>query len=113
MPTYDYACSECTEGFEIFHSIKEQLRKICPFCGKASLSVVLDGPPVIINKEIKTIGQLAEKNARELGKYGIQEKMASDGTLDRINKREKQKEMHKIANLPKDKVTKYIETGKI
>jgi putative FmdB family regulatory protein len=113
MPTYHYACSECKEEFEVFHSIKEPLRKDCPFCEKAGLSVVLDGPPVIINKEIKTIGQLAEKNAMELGKYGLQEKMAEDGSIERIKKREKQQELRKISNLSKDKVTKYIETGKI
>lgn len=113
MPTYHYACNECKEEFEVFHSIKEPLRKICPFCEKAGLSVVLDEPPVIINKEIKTIGQLAEKNARELGKYGLQERMAQDGTLERIKKKEKEKELRKIANLPQDKVTRYIETGKL
>lgn len=113
MPIYHYACSECKEEFETSHSIKEPLRKNCPFCKLDGLAVVLDGPPVIITKEIKTIGQLAEKNAKELGKYGLQERMAQDGTLERVQKREKQNELRKIANLPQDKVTKYIETGKL
>jgi len=113
MPTYHYACSECKEEFEVFHSIKEPLRKDCPFCEKAGLSVVLDEPPVIINKEIKTIGQLAEKNARELGKHGLQEKMAADGTLERVEKRQKREELQKIAKLTPDKQRKFIETGKI
>ena len=113
MPTYHYGCSECKEEFEVFHSIKEPLRKICPFCEKAGLSVVLDEPPVIINKEVKTIGQLAEKNARELGRYGLQEKMASDGSLERIKSREKREQIQKIAKLSPEKQTKFIETGKI
>lgn len=113
MPTYHYACSECKEEFEVFHSIKESLRKDCPFCEKAGLSVVLDGPPVIINKEIKTIGQLAEKNAKELGRYGLQERMAADGSLDRIKKREKREELQKISKLDADKQRKFIETGKL
>jgi len=113
MPTYHYACSECKEEFEVFHSIKEPLRKDCPFCQKAGLSVVLDEPPVIINKEVKTIGQLAEKNARELGRYGLQEKMAQDGTVERIKKREKREEIRKISKLSADKQIKYIETGKL
>jgi len=113
MPTYHYACSECKEEFETFHSIKEPLRKNCPFCEMPGLAVVLDEPPVIINKEVKTIGQLAEKNAREMGIYGLQEQMAKDGTLERIKKREKREELNKISKLPKDKVVKYIETGKL
>ena len=113
MPTYHYACSECKEEFEVFHSIKESLRKICPFCEKAGLSVVLDEPPVIINKEVKTIGQLAEKNAKELGRYGLQEKMALDGSVERIEKRQKQEEVRKIGKLTPDKAVKYIETGKL
>ena len=113
MPTYDYACSECKEEFEVFHSIKEPLRKICPFCEKAGLSVVLNEAPVIINKEIKTIGQLAEKNARELGKYGLQEKMAADGTFERVEKREKREQLHTISKLSPERQRKFIETGKI
>jgi putative FmdB family regulatory protein len=113
MPTYHYACSECKEEFEIFHSIKESLRKICPFCEKAGLSVVLDEPPVIINKEVKTIGQLAEKNARELGRYGLQEKMEADGTFERIKQREKRDEIKKVAKLNPEQKKRYIETGKL
>jgi len=113
MPTYHYACNECKEEFEVFHSIKEPLRKICPFCEKAGLSVVLDEPPVIINKEVKTIGQLAEKNAKELGRYGLEEKMASDGSIERIKKREKREEITKISKLSPDKQRKFIETGKL
>lgn len=113
MPTYHYKCSECREEFETFHSIKEPLKKSCPFCDLEGLQVVLDGPPVIINKEVKTIGQLAERNAKNLGTYGLQEKMATDGTLERINRQEKRKEMNKIASLTPDKTVKYIETGKL
>lgn len=113
MPTYHYKCSECKEEFETFHSIKEPLRKDCPFCKLAGLSVVLDGPPVIINKEVKTIGQLAEKNAKNLGTYELQEKMATDGTMEKLKQREKRQEFKKISNLTADKAAKYIETGKL
>jgi putative FmdB family regulatory protein len=37
MPTYDYFCNECEKLFEIFHSIKDEPRKICPECQKESL----------------------------------------------------------------------------
>ena len=113
MRTYHYMCSECKEEFEQFHSIKEPLKKQCPFCELEGLSVVLDGPPVIINKEVKTLGQLAEKNAKALGRYGLEDKMAKDGTVDKLNKRQERQDLKKISNLTPEKKAKYIETGKL
>lgn len=37
MPTYDYSCSACGKTFEIFHSIKEPARTICPHCHQPKL----------------------------------------------------------------------------
>ena len=113
MPIYHYACKECKEEFETSHSIKEPLRKSCPFCNLDGLWVVLDAPPVIINKEVKTIGQLAEKNAKELGRYGLQERMAQDGAVEKTQQAEKKKQIRKIASLSPERQVKYIETGKI
>jgi putative FmdB family regulatory protein len=80
MPIYHYKCSNCPEDFETFHSIKEPLRKVCTSCQKETLSVVLDGPPDIMNKgEIRTVGQLAESNAKAMGKEQLQKKMEEDG----------------------------------
>ena len=114
MPIYHYKCSNCPEDFETFHSIKEPLRKVCPSCKNQSLSVVLDSAPVIINKgEIKTVGQLAEANAKSMGKEQLQMKMEQDGITQQIKNKEKTKEMRKIANLSQENKIKYIETGKI
>lgn len=113
MPTYHYACKNCKEEFEASHSIKEPIRKKCPFCENDTLEVVLDEPPVIINKEVKTIGQLAEKNAKEMGRYALEERMAKDGTIERIKKREARQEQRKIASLSPEKQKKFIETGKL
>lgn len=114
MPTYHYKCSNCPEDFEIFHSIKEPLWKVCPSCQNETLGVVLDSAPVIMNKgEIKTIGQLAEANSKKMGKELLQKKMDQDGMTDKINLYEKKKEMRKLANLTPEQKTKYIETGKV
>lgn len=114
MPIYHYKCSNCPEDFETFHSIKEPLRKVCPSCEKETLGVVLDGPPDIMTKsEIKTIGQLAEANAKAMGKEQLQKRMEEDGTAQKIKDQEKMKEARKIANLSPEKKIKYIETGKM
>ena len=34
MPTYDYACTACGHGFEIFEPIGADGKKACPKCGK-------------------------------------------------------------------------------
>ena len=114
MPVYHYKCSNCPEDFETFHSIKEPLRKVCPSCQNETLGVVLDSAPVIMNKgEIKTIGQLAEANAKAMGKEQLQMKMEKDGVTQRMKDQEKMAEVRKIANLSNEQKLKYIETGKM
>jgi hypothetical protein len=113
MPVYHYRCTHCKDEYETFHSIKEPIRTTCENCKNQTLQVVLDGAPVIINKEIKTIGQLAESNAKKLGKYGLEEKMAKDGTKEKLQNKEKMKEARKIASLSPEQKIKYIETGKL
>ena len=114
MPLYHYKCEDCAVEFEAAHSIKEPLWKTCPDCKKESLSVVLDSPPTIMNVgEVKTIGQLAEKNAKQMGRYGLQERMAVDGTAEKIKQKEKMQEARKLASLSPENKVKYIETGKM
>jgi len=113
MPLYHYKCSSCTEDFETVHSIKEPLWTVCPSCKNKSLTVVYDSVPVIITKEVKTIGQLAEKNAQSMGKELTQIKADRDGITERNQQKEKMSEMRKLANLSPEKKVKYIETGKI
>ena len=113
MPLYHYRCSAGCGEYETYHSIREPIRKTCEICHSETLEVVLDGAPVIINKEVKTIGQLADKNAKALGRYGMEEKMATDGTLERIKNQDKMKEVRKLASLSPEKKLKYIETGKL
>lgn len=113
MPIYHYKCSNCPNDFETFHSIKEPLWKVCPKCKFETLSVVLDGAPDIINREIKTIGQLAEANSKKMGKEQIQKKMEEDGSLQRAKNQEKMAEVRKLANLTQEQKIRYIETGKM
>lgn len=50
MPTYDYTCSACKKTFEIFHSMKEPAKKVCPECGKKTLERQLGTGGAIIFK---------------------------------------------------------------
>jgi putative FmdB family regulatory protein len=113
MPIYHYKCSSCPNDFETFHSIKEPLWEVCPSCKNKTLAVVLDGAPDIMNKEIRTIGQLAEANSKKMGKEQIQRKMEEDGSLQRMKNQEKMAEVRKLASLSQEQKIRYIETGKI
>tara|TARA_B100001248_G_scaffold261149_1_gene251367 strand:+ start:7889 stop:8119 length:231 start_codon:yes stop_codon:yes gene_type:complete len=37
MPTYDYFCEDCSYEGEIFHSMSEPARTVCPSCGQQTL----------------------------------------------------------------------------
>ena len=50
MPTYDYVCLECGKSFEIFHSMSEPARTICPECHKPALQKKIGGGSGIIFK---------------------------------------------------------------
>ncbi len=50
MPTYDYTCTACKKTLEIFHSMKEPAKKVCPACGKKALERQLGTGGAIIFK---------------------------------------------------------------
>lgn len=33
MPTYEYKCEKCSNGFEVFQSMNDEPLKTCPECG--------------------------------------------------------------------------------
>ena len=114
MPTYYYKCASCESFFEIRHSIKQSLLTECPECHNLSLSVVVDSPfELTVKGEVKTIGQLAEKNSKEMGKEQLAMRMEKDGISKTIELTEKRKEVNKLGSLSKEQKVRYIETGKI
>jgi putative FmdB family regulatory protein len=50
MPTYEYKCSACKHGFEIFQSIKDAAKRKCPECGKNTLERVIGPGAALIFK---------------------------------------------------------------
>ena len=47
MPTYDYKCTGCGHGFEVFQSIKDDPVKICPICNSDVQRIIHGGTGVI------------------------------------------------------------------
>jgi putative FmdB family regulatory protein len=67
---YDYKCDKCNhEILDVYQSIKDDTLVNCPACGKDSLARVIYGGIHASVRGTNTIGQLADKNWRSMGKY--------------------------------------------
>lgn len=75
MPTYEYQCDKCSHNFDKVQSFKDKPLKKCPACKKLALKKVIHAPYYI--PEVKTLGGVAEKNTREMGKYRLEDKRKS------------------------------------
>ena len=70
MINYDYICQAC--GYElnnVLQSIKDKPKKRCPKCRKHKLERVMHGGVYGFVNNASTIGQLADKNASDMGHY--------------------------------------------
>jgi putative FmdB family regulatory protein len=70
MINYDYICQACDHELEnVLQSIKDKPKKRCPKCGKHKLERVLHGGVYGFVNNASTVGQLADKNTRDMGHY--------------------------------------------
>jgi putative FmdB family regulatory protein len=129
MPLIPYQCDNCEHYFEITQGYTEKRKKKCPQCHKNKLRQVYCAP--YIPQELKSLGMVAEKNTREMGKYALEDKRRNDEIERDAVKLESlkmagvvpesatevpksQKTFQKLKNVIKspEKTKKYIETGK-
>lgn len=134
MPTYEYECEKCKIRFEISHSIKQPPLEDCPKCKAVkSLERLISEPFMIIDKTPKTLGSIADKNTRKMGKYELEEKQhehkerrtkakeraiqetLGTNVLNTSNKKSKltkdEQHLKKLTKLTKEQQIKYIEKG--
>lgn len=110
MPLYDFECEDCIYYTEIRQSMDDPSIHKCPICGKETLRKVIINPPIMICRgEPNTIGQLMDKNTRNMGKYEIQDKDAQNNISKEPNEK---KNLHRRINAmtPEQKV-KWIKEG--
>lgn len=97
-----YICDNC--GYVLK---KEQDRddpkryKKCPQCKKNALYQDLSGVYVGV-REVKTVGQIAERNTKKLGKYGLQAK-----------EEQEKKRQEQIYNSHKERLEKAFPNAKV
>lgn len=118
MPTYDYLCNDCGHEFEQSHGFGKTPEPCS--CGSSDIKIVINQAPVVFVKgEAKTLGQLAETNTKNMGRYELEDHRAKQekGNL----KKQKQKEWWQksgdatktdINNMSKTQKAKYIKEGK-
>ena len=67
MPRRYYICDDCNYNFDITQRFEDPILKECPKC-KGKVYQDLVGIHTSVISEPKTIGQLAERNSKKLGK---------------------------------------------
>lgn len=74
MITYEYLCDDCGNNFEIEQSIKDKPINLCDNCNSTSIHRVIHCTTVFVDQGVKTLGQLAERNTKKMGKYELQDR---------------------------------------
>jgi putative FmdB family regulatory protein len=70
MINYDYICKNCGHELkDVLQSIKDDPLTLCEECGEHSLSRVIFGGRAAFVENVSTIGQLADKNTKNMGHY--------------------------------------------
>ena len=118
MPTYDYLCNDCGHEFEQSHGFAKTPEP-CR-CGSSDIKIVINQAPAsFVKGEPKTLGQLAEANTKNMGRYELEDHRAKQekGNL----KKQKPKEWWKksgdasktaINKMSTSQKAKYIKDGK-
>ena len=115
MRIYEYECGGCDTHYIIEQKITDRPKKKCPNCKAFALERLLFPPLIFVRGGTPTtLGQMAEKNTKKLGKEQI-EKM-QDRVID--NKKKSRQELAKklpsnakLADIPDDNKSFYNTTG--
>ena len=114
MIEYTYRCKNCNHQFDISMSIKDKPLKKCRECKKLELERIIFAPQGFVRQEVKTIGQLADRNAKKLGKNEIQERELRGKDQTKEAMKQARKELNsKLGKMNQSQITKYIEEGKM
>lgn len=83
MIRYMYGCENCDLCFEIEESIKDQPLTECLECGGNLHRLIPRTFNFAVRQDPKTVGHLADRNTREMGRYELEERRV----LDKLNKK--------------------------
>ena len=117
MPIYDYECFKEDCGYQLYNieqSLGEDPIEVCPECKNHTLyRVILSAPIGFTSREVTTIGQLAEKNSKKMGKELVQRKTEEDNKKRNKPDSSKRDLNNKINKMNDRQKERYIMDGKI
>tara|TARA_Y100000389_G_scaffold200415_1_gene240745 strand:+ start:2202 stop:2543 length:342 start_codon:yes stop_codon:yes gene_type:complete len=112
MPLYDFECKQCKYYDEVRQAYDAPSILECPSCNKKTLRKVFINPPSIsVRGEANTIGQLADKNTRDMGHYEKQEKSAKDNKKNNSEAQQKRDLNKKINGMTDKQKINWIKEG--
>ena len=109
MPLYEYLCSSCEYRFTIQQGMKDKKKKKCPECKKGKLNRVMGIPSVFVKGEPSSLGHLAERNTKKMGRYELEDKKEKDKVNDKADG--KNKTQRKLRSMTEKQRQRYIEKG--
>ena len=115
MPTYDYLCNDCGCEFERIHGFGKTPDP-CE-CGSSNIKIVINqAPAAFVKGEPTTLGQLAESNTKNMGRYELEDKRAYQEAGKQKPKKECWKKAGEassadINKMSKSQKAKYIRDG--
>lgn len=111
---YDYECTNCkTHLYDVEQSVKDKPLKKCSLCKKNTLERVILSAPFVKCTNITTVGQLAEKNTKKIGKYKLSEAaaIAEEKSPKSIYGAATKAESRKLSKMTAKQKAKYIMEG--
>ena len=116
MPEYSFRCEECSHDFSEFWSISSYDEKLnnlnCENCGSKKVHRDYQEDNMVVSYyEVKTIGQLAERNTKKMGKYHLEDKMREDNMELHKKNKEVTAKRRKLNKMTSEQKHKYIMEG--
>ena len=111
MPLYDFECEPCAYYTEVRQPMDNPSILECPVCGEKTLAkVFINAPHTFVRGEARTIGQLAEKNYKNMGFYEKQDRKRKDQS-ESSEVKDKRERHQKIVSMTPEQQTKWIREG--
>lgn len=109
MPFYDLECETCGE-FEEFAKIADRNKIVCPECNTQATLLVSGA---FIKGDPTTIGALADKNTKKMGRYEIEDRRRREGVTQKEEKKQEYQKVRDLAKLTPKQKDRYIVEGKL
>jgi len=103
MPLHDYECTKCGKFFsDVYQKYEEDPLTKCEECGQESLQKIFAAPTFFVTQEAKTLGQVADRNSKKMGRREVQERELKAKEKNKSAMSEAKKELYGNINKMND-----------